>query len=159
MGLGIWVFFSSWEKYNSTGWRGDLVSHDFSLKLWNVFSFWVGVGSCRQGISTLGDQMFWWIHCFSSPSLLFVSFCDYNLTTFRITLVIILPFKNLEKQWSFRLWDLCINIFNKRCLFFILQEHKPITSEFACLLCLLCSVRSTLNCLFLLYRSLHWFFL
>lgn len=37
-----------------------------------------------------------------------------------------------------------MNIFNMLCLFFVLQEHKPITSEFVFLLCLLCSVRSTL---------------
>lgn len=46
-----------------------------------------------------------------------------------------------------------MNTFSKCCLFFLLQEHKPITSEFVCLLCLLCSVRSTLSCQFLLYRS------
>lgn len=158
MGLGIcFFFFLSWEKYNSTGWRGDLVSHDFSVKLGKVFSFWVGVGSCRQGISTLGDQMFWWIHCFSSPSLLFVSFCDYYLTSFKITLVIILPFKNLEKQWYFRLWDLCINIFNKCCLFFVLQVH---TSNFRfCMPALL----TMWDLLWIVSSSctdpLHWFFL
>lgn len=140
MGLGGLFSFSLLRKYHSTGYRDNSVSHGFSLKLWK-FLFLSGCRKLQaEHISTKGPDVL--VKFIVSPPPLCCSFL--------LSVTSVWPFQNnaLDSR------VLCIIFSFYFYLRFMLQAHKAIMSEFACLLYLLYSMRSTLSFEFLSCRNI-----